>query len=71
MLSEIKKVFLLSCVHFYFIKLSFIAQEILFPLNPLSANPAKRSNTLKQVVGNSQRIDWMCLAILGGRRLEG
>ena len=32
-------------------------------VNPLSANPTKWSNTLKQFVGNSRRIVWVCLAI--------
>ena len=34
------------------------------PFNPLSANPTKWSNTLKQFVGCSQRIVWVCLIIL-------
>ena len=33
-------------------------------LNPLSANPTKWSNTLKQFVGKSRRIVWECSAIL-------
>ena len=32
--------------------------------NPLSTNPIKWSNTLKQLVGNSQRIVGVCLTIL-------
>ena len=39
-------------------------------INPLSANPAKRSNTLKQLVGKSQQIVWVCLTILWGWRLK-
>ena len=34
--------------------------------NPLSANPTKWSITLKQFVGNSQRIVWECLITLWG-----
>ena len=33
-------------------------------LNPLSTNPAKWSNTLKQFVGCCLRIVWVCLTIL-------
>ena len=40
-------------------------------LNPLSFNPTKWSNTLKQFVGNSQRIVWVCLTILWGWRVKG
>ena len=32
--------------------------------NPLSANPTKWSNTLKQFVGKSRQIVWLCLTIL-------
>ena len=35
-----------------------------FCLYPLSVNPTKWSNTLKQVVGKSRRIVWECSAIL-------
>ena len=38
--------------------------------DPLSAYPTKWSNTLKQFVGNSRRIVWVCLAILWHRRLK-
>ena len=38
---------------------------------PLSTNPTKWFYTLKQFVGNSRRIVWMCLTILWGWRLEG
>ena len=37
----------------------YIVDEVIKPLldiNPLSANPTKWQNTLKQFVGNSQRI---------------
>ena len=30
-------------------------------LGPLSANPTKWSNTVKQFVGNNQQIVWVCL----------
>ena len=40
-------------------------------LNSLSANPTKWSSTLKQFVGNSRRIVWVCLTILWGWRLKG
>ena len=39
-------------------------------VNSLSANPTKRSNTLKQFVGNSRQIVWVCLTILCGWRLK-
>ena len=35
-------------------------------VNPLSANPTKCSNILKQLVGCCQRIVWVCLTILKG-----
>ena len=35
-------------------------------LNYLSANPTKWSNTLKQFIGNSQLMAWVCLIILWG-----
>ena len=38
-------------------------------LNPLSASPTKRSNTLKQFVVCCQQIVWVCLTILWGWRL--
>ena len=39
--------------------------------NSLISNPTKWSNTLKQFVGNSRRIIWVCLAILWGWHLKG
>ena len=39
-------------------------------LNPLSANPTKRSNTLKQFVDCCRRIVWVCLTILWGWHLR-
>ena len=38
--------------------------------NLLSANPAKWSNTLKQIIGCCQEIVWVCLIILWGWRLK-
>ena len=38
--------------------------------NPLSANPTKWSNALKQFVDKSRRIVWVCLTILSGWRLK-
>ena len=32
--------------------------------NPLTGNPTKWSNTLKQFVGNSRQVVWVCLTIL-------
>ena len=40
-------------------------------INTLRANPTKWPNTLKQFVGNSRRIVWLCLIIFGGWRLKG
>ena len=40
-------------------------------LNPLRANLTKWSNTLKQFVGKSRRIVWVCLIILWVWRLKG
>ena len=37
-----------------------------FIINPLSTNPKKPSNTLKQFVGSCWRIVWVCLTILWG-----
>ena len=39
--------------------------------NPLSANPIKWSNTLKQFVRNSRRIVWMCLTNFEGLAFKG
>ena len=47
-------------------------QLILCPnINPLSANPTKWSNTLKEFVGNSQRIICARLTILWDWLLKG
>ena len=40
-------------------------------VNALSANPTKWWNTVKQIVGNSRRIVWVCLTILWGLALKG
>ena len=40
-------------------------------VNPLSTNPTKWSNTLKQFVGCWGRIAWVCLTILWGWRSKG
>ena len=40
-------------------------------LNPLSANPTKWSNTLKQFIGNGGQIVGVCLTILWGWRIKG
>ena len=39
-------------------------------VNPLNVNPTKWSNTVKQFVGNSQQIAWVCLTILWGLALK-
>ena len=41
---------------------------VLATINPLSGNPTKWSNTLKQFVGNSRRVE--CLTILLGWHLK-
>ena len=40
-------------------------------IKPLSADPTKWSNTLKQFVVKSRQIVWICLTILWGLRLKG
>ena len=40
-------------------------------INPLSVNPTKWPNTLKQSVRFCQQIVWMCLTISWGWRLNG
>ena len=39
------------------------SDQLLLQFNPLSANPTKWSNTIKQFVSNSRRIVWVCLTI--------
>ena len=46
------------------------SREIIYIFKPLSANPTKWSNTLKQFVGKSRQIIWACLTILCGWRLK-
>ena len=41
-----------------------------FPINSLSVNLTKWSNTLKDFVGKSRRIAWVCLTIVWGWRLK-
>ena len=50
----------------YFERVHFLVKRQIWSLNPLSANPTKWSNTLKQFVGNSWRIVWVGLTILWG-----
>ena len=42
----------------------------IFRLNPSSANPTKRSNTLKQFADKLQQMVWVCLTILWDWRLK-
>ena len=42
-----------------------------YKIIPLSANPLKWSNTLKQFVGNNRRVVWVCLTIMWGWHLKG
>ena len=46
-------------------------QKAFDDFNPLNVNFIKWSNTLKQFVGSSQRIVWMCLTILWDWHLKG
>ena len=43
----------------------------IFLFNTVSTNTTKWSNTLKQFVGKSRRIVWVCLTILWGWYLKG
>ena len=49
----------------YFLQFDFVI------FNPLSANPTKWSNTLKQFVGNRRLIIWVCYTILKGWYIKG
>ena len=84
--SRFFAIFLHSCRNFAFwlVDWEFVINSkfsrdffeiFLFPkilsLNPLSANPTKWSNTLKEFVRKSWRIIWVCLTILWGWRLKG
>ena len=59
-----------SAFHKFLIKIAFPVLFLRF-FNPLRANPTKWSNTLKQFVGNSRQIAWVCLTILWDWRLKG
>ena len=61
----------LSIKGYRIIFLSVFWNDLYRQLNPLSANPTKRSNTLEPFVGKSQRIIWVCLTILWGWHLKG
>ena len=52
-------------------KLSWNDRTILLIFNPLSVNPTKWSNTIKQFVGRRWQIVWVCLIILWGWLLKG
>ena len=57
----------------YNLKLSsaWVGTENAYPMfNPLSANPTKWSNTLKQFVGKCRQIVWVCLTILWDLHLK-
>ena len=69
----------IHCVHsFFFLRKKFVHVITLtkYVLNPLSANPEKWSNTLKQIVGNLPTIclsvfdHFMNLALKGLRAYE-
>ena len=47
-------------------KINFWSKLFSSHFNLLSRNPTKWLNTLKQLVGNSQQIVWVCLTILWG-----
>ena len=46
------------------------ASQCYYILNPVSANPTKRSNTPKQLVGFCRRVVGVCFTILWGWRLK-
>ena len=48
---------------------TLLSLQVLF-FKALSANPTKKSNTIKQFVGCYRRIVWVCLTILWGCRLK-
>ena len=43
-----------------------IPEKYIGTFNPLSANPTKRSNALKESVGKNRQIFSVCLTILWG-----
>ena len=62
------------CAHvnvFHLKKLLWLIESFRFSFIPLSTNPTRWSNTLKQFVGNSQQIVWVYLNILWGWHLKG
>ena len=71
-MADLVMVFLLRVVFLLWKYVSTSPQTngeyILF--NPLTANPTKWSNTLKQFLGNRGRIIWVCLTISRGWRLK-
>ena len=46
------------------VKYTWKILRLFFIINPLSPNPQKLSNTLKQFVGCCRQIVWVCLTIL-------
>ena len=56
---------------FYKYKGMFMSEMRWATFNPLSSNPTKWSNTLKQFVGQSRRIVSVCLTILWSCRVKG
>ena len=52
--------------HNYILYTTYCSHKSPEQFNPLSANSTEWSNTLKQFVGYSRRIAWMCLAIFVG-----
>ena len=51
--------------------LNIVESQVFTPINPLSANFTKWSNTLKQFVGFGRQIVWVYLTILQGWCLKG
>ena len=47
---------LLLCIVLFSTLIKYLSAEKVSIFNPLSANPTKWSNTLKQLVGKTQRI---------------
>ena len=75
-MKSVRSLFLINCCNdSYFSKgepliLEFWPAEVHVHLNPLSANPTKWSNKLKQFLGKLP-TNWVCLIILWGRCLKG
>ena len=53
------------------ISLVYIIKLVRKIINPLSANPTKRLNTLKQLIDFGRRLVWVYLTILWGWCLKG